>query len=320
VRDVLAHGAALPESIPVQLVDSALASFIALCLKYDIDNTSARAQQQGGEAEKSRDKEEKLGERAYVVSLNCDTITKSHLFVANYQPAYHPRAYLKERMKKCYAQLIHLKTLDERLKASPVPNGLKPQTSEGADETSAREGGTTFTLEGVEAEAVRMAQQLQEAIMKRYGALCFLPGGFLPIDYVLLDGDGRASEERERTEIEEEEVGSKYRMTAHFSLREQSKVEILSTLADQVASFLREVRMGTRLARTAPWLSSQCHLLQVAEKYSSLYDMVASRKVPLQVVTSPLLGEPSDVRVAVGRLGSGIVPPLYSCRTVVASC
>jgi hypothetical protein len=92
-----------------------------------------------------------------------------------------------------------------------------------------------------------MAQQLQEAIMKRYGALCFLPGGFLPIDYVLLDGDGRASEERERTEIEVEEVGSKYRMTAHFSLREQSKVEILSTLADQVASFLREVRMGTRL-------------------------------------------------------------------------
>jgi hypothetical protein len=272
VRDVLAHGAALPESIPVQLVDSALASFIALCLKYDTHHRATHERIEsvistGDEhtiREQNRSDEKKEEEvRSYVVSLRCDTIIKSYLFVANYQPSYHPRAHLKARMKKCFERLVQLKRLDERLKASPqVPNGLKPAAMAVANEEggdvpadATTTGNPTFTLEGVEAEAMSLARQLQEAIIKRHGALCFLPSGFLPVDYVLGSAAELMSEERDVVD----DFGSQYRMRAHFSLREQSKVEILSTLADQVASFLHEV----------------------AEKYASLYEMVVSRQVPL---------------------------------------
>lgn len=247
MRDILAHGAAAPHSLPMQLVDAAVATFIAMCLKYDVNNVEGALGGSSSPSFQERSREEARSgrtdvrtharnDRPYAFSLECDTITRSYLFVKDYQPAYHPRARLKEHMKRCYENLVRLKAVDARIQRSPLPNGLRQPPS--ITTTASKE---TFSFERVQEEASRLAQHLQDAIIERYGGLCFFPAGFLPVDPVRKPGGSNHDDDEEKQETGPGDMP--YHVTAHFALGERSKVEILCALADQVSAFLNEVRV-----------------------------------------------------------------------------
>jgi hypothetical protein len=194
-------------------------------LKYDVDN-SANAE---GLPPMLPDKGAKEYPQAffdhtreYAFSLACDTIAKSHLFVSNYQPAYHPRSYLRNRMKECYEELIRIKTLHQDMKRRSVPNGLGSGSK------------ALLELEVADIEAANAARRLQDTIIERYDALHFAPNGFLPVEYVL----GKSEEMRDRHQEAVHQT-----VPAYFAVGEQSKIEILCTLASHTSSFLREVAL-----------------------------------------------------------------------------